>query len=143
MDISSISSMYTDMYITAANQSASKLEEQLEGADYSQSSDDELLDACKQFEAYFVEQMFKAMMKTVPASEGTSNYTSTMMDYYKDQMVQSMAEETSEQNSLGLAQMLYEQMKRNYGIVDIPEAEKTDAVKSGAEDAVSAGVSAV
>lgn len=123
MDIGNISSMYTEMYTSAANQSASKLENRLDGADYTQSSEDELLDACKQFEAYFVEQMFKAMLKTVPASEGTSNYTSTMMDYYKGQMVQSMAEQTSEQNSLGLAQMLYEQMKRNYGIVDIPETE--------------------
>ena len=39
-----------------------------------------------------------------------------MMDYYKDQMVQDIAEQTSEQSGLGLAQMLYEQMKRNYGL---------------------------
>ncbi len=125
MDISGISSMYTDLYTSAANQSASQLENQLDGADFTTSSEDELMDACKQFEAYFVEQMFKSMLKTVPASEETSNYTSTMMDYYKDQMVQSMAEETTEQNSLGLAQMLYEQMKRNYGIADIPQVSES------------------
>ena len=43
-----------------------------------------------------------------------------MMDYYKDQMVQAMAEETTNQNGgFGLAQMLYEQMKRNFGTADI------------------------
>lgn len=38
------------------------------------------------------------------------------MDYYKDKMIQGMAEQTTEQSGLGLAQMLYEQMKRNYGL---------------------------
>ena len=45
------------------------------------------------------------------------------MDFYRDQLIQSMAEETSGQNSFGLAQMLYEQMKRNYGISEIPGEE--------------------
>ena len=75
------------------------------------------MDACVQFEAYFVEQMYKAMMKTIPSNEDTSNYTSNMMDYYKDQLIQGMAEQTSSRDGgLGLAQMLYEQMKRNYGL---------------------------
>ena len=118
MDISNITSMYSDVYSTAANQTASKLQNQLDGADYTASTKEELMDACKQFEAYFVEQMYKAMMKTVPQSEGTSTYASSMMDYYKDQMIQGIAEETTNQGEggLGLAQMLYEQMARNYGI---------------------------
>lgn len=113
-DFSNITGMYGDMYSNAANQSASKLQDKLEGADYSKASDAELMNACKQFEAYFIEQMYKGMMKTVPQSEETSNYTSSIMDYYKDQMLQGLAEETSNQNGgVGLAQMLYEQMKRN------------------------------
>ena len=59
MDISSIASMYSDTYATAANQAASKLQNQIGGTDYSKASDEELMDACKQFEAYFLEQMFK------------------------------------------------------------------------------------
>ena len=43
-----------------------------------------------------------------------------MMDYYKDQMIQTMAAETTNQNSIGLAQMLYEQMKRNFGAAQLP-----------------------
>ena len=125
MDYSDITSMYGNTYATAANQSASRLQSSIGNKNYAAASTDELMDACKQFEAYFVEQMFKAMMKTVPSSENTSNYTSTMMDYYKDQMVQSMAEENTNQGGFGLAQMLYEQMKRNYGIVDIPQSFET------------------
>ena len=96
--------------------SASSLQNKLNGTDYSKATDDELLNACKQFEAYFVEQMYKGMWKTIPQSEESSNSTSTLMDYYKDKMIQGMAEQTTEQSGLGLAQMLYEQMKRNYGL---------------------------
>ena len=116
MDLSNITSMYSDVYANAANQSASKLQEKLDGADYSKATDDELMDACKQFEAYFVEQMYKAMLKTIPENEEMSSSTSTMLDYYKDQMIQGIAEQTTEQNGMGLAQMLYEQMRRNYGV---------------------------
>lgn len=122
MDYSDVASMYSNTYASAANQTAARLQNTLDSANYSAASKDELMDACKQFEAYFVEQMFKAMMKTIPSDSNTSNYTSTMMDYCKDQMVQSMAEENTTQGGFGLAQMLYEQMKRNYGISDIPEA---------------------
>ena len=142
VDMSDITSMYSDVYASAANQTANKLQNQL-GADYSKATDEELMNACKQFEAYFVEQLYKGMLKTIPKSEETSNYTSSILDYYKDQMIQKVAEQTTEQTGLGLAQMLYEQMKRNYGIADIPavdkdadadvpEAEDTDAVEEAA-----------
>ncbi|MBO5166152.1 MAG: rod-binding protein [Lachnospiraceae bacterium] len=114
MDINGLSA-YTDLYQTQVSQSTSKLENELK-SDYAQATNDELMDACKEFEAYFVEQMFKEMMKTIPESETTSSYTSNLMDYYKDSMVQEIASDSTEQNSLGLAQMLYEQMKRNYGL---------------------------
>ncbi len=116
MDISNITSMYSDVYANATNQAASKLQSKIDGADYSKATDEELMDACKQFEAYFVEQMYKGMLKTIPKSEESSGSIGTMMDYYEDQMVQQLAEQTTEQSGLGLAQMLYEQMKRNYGV---------------------------
>ena len=60
------------------------------------------------------------MMKTIPSESEGSGSMDSMLDYYKDQMVQSIAEETTNQNGgLGLAQMLYEQMRRNYGLDDI------------------------
>lgn len=133
-DMTDITAMYSDTYASAANQRASQLQNKISGADYSRATDDELLDACKQFEAYFIEQMYKGMLKTIPESEETSNYTSTIMDYYKDQMIQGMAEETSKQSGLGLAQLLYEQMKRNYGITDLTVAETAAVASAVTED---------
>ncbi|MCM1568158.1 MAG: rod-binding protein [Roseburia sp.] len=113
MDISGLTSSYDDIYSKAASQSADKLEGQLKN-DYSKATDDELMDVCKQFESYFLEQVFKEMQKTVTMDESTSD--STMIDYFKDQAVQKIAADSTEQNGLGLAQMLYEQMRRNYGM---------------------------
>lgn len=115
MDFSNITSMYSDVYANAANQSASRLKSQLESNSAS-SSDDELMDVCKQFESYFLEQVFKEMQKTIPNNEDSDASTSQLVDYFKDQMIQEIASESTEQSGLGIAQMLYEQMKRNMGV---------------------------
>ena len=59
-DFSSVTGMYSDMYSTAANQTASKLQNKLADADYSKATDAELMNACRQFEAYFIEQIGRA-----------------------------------------------------------------------------------
>ncbi len=115
MDISNLTSTYNDIYASASNTAASKLEGQLK-TDYSKATDDELMDACKQFEAYFLEQVFKGMEKTIVKSEDSSSSGNSMLDFFKDEMIQDVAADATEQNSLGLAQMLYDQMKRNYGV---------------------------
>lgn len=116
IDRSGLNSMYAD-YIKepAKNQTASKIGESV-NVDYSNASDKELMDACKEFEAYFVEQMFKEMQKTIPKSETTDSSTASLVDYFKDNMTQQIAADSTETQSLGLAQMLYEQMKRNYDV---------------------------
>ena len=55
MDISSIygsSALDSTAYTNAANQTASKLQNQLNGSDYTKATDDELMDACR----YYFEQ---------------------------------------------------------------------------------------
>lgn len=85
--------------------------------DLSTATDDELMNVCKEFEAYFVEQVFKSMQKMVPEHEYESTSTKTMMEYYQDELITQYAQSaTQEGEGLGLAQMLYEQMKRNYEI---------------------------
>ena len=79
-----------------------------------------------------MEQMYKSMLKTIPKNEASSASNETMMDYYKDQMVQGIAKETTEQSGLGLAQMLYEQMRRNYGL-DTPSVNSAESSDSPAE----------
>ena len=115
MDISSI---YNNYINTTGNTSktASGLEKTLK-SDMSQQSEDELLGACKQFEAYFYEQVFKKMEEAmVPKSEMSSGSQSTLVDYFKDNLISEYAKSAADQSENGLAQMLYEQMKRNYDL---------------------------
>ncbi len=63
MDLNGLSSIYTDYMKTQSDdQRLEKMKadwkEKNKGTD-----DEQLMDACKQFEAYFVEQMFKEMWK--------------------------------------------------------------------------------
>lgn len=115
MDLSGLSSIYTDFQKTQSdNQKLEKMK-----ADWKEKSkgtdDEQLMDACKQFESYFVEQMFKEMQKTVPETDYSFQSTGTMVDYYKDNMLQELASMSTESGGLGLAQMLYEQMKITTG----------------------------
>ena len=112
LTIDGLSSLY-DTKSTA--NSANKLEDTL-NSDLSVATEDELMAVCKDFEAYFTEQMFKAMQKMIPESESVSSSTRQLQDYYKEQMVLGLAEQSAQGEGLGLAQMLYEQMKRNYGL---------------------------
>ena len=109
---------------------------------YASTADEEkLLDACKQFESYFVEQMYKQMMATVPDDPLDSGTNSTLVDYYKDNLVKEYASQTTEQEGLGLAKMLYEQMKRNIGQTpeDIDAKAEQAAIDSGAVKPESTG----
>lgn len=115
IDGNSLISAYDSYVQQVAGNAASGAASVSASKDYSKASDAELMDACKQFEAYFLEQCFKEMMKTVKTEE-TSGSMSTLVDYYKDEMVQRISSQATETQSLGLAQTLYEQMKRNYNL---------------------------
>ena len=117
MAISVGSDYYLNNSLTSQSATkAEKLSSSLRAMDSAAASDEELLESCKEFEAYFTEQMFKAMQKMIPESESVSSSTRQLQDYYKEQMIQSYAEQSAQGEGLGLAQMLYEQMKRNYGL---------------------------
>lgn len=110
------SSYYSDYYTQASNASASALENTLSKVDTKTATEEELLDACKEFEAYFVEQLYKGMEKTIMKAEDEESSTS-YMDYFGDMQIQEYAKLVTDQgDGIGLAQQLYEQMKRNYGL---------------------------
>ena len=120
--VSSIDSLKTSStYNTSA--STKSLENSLSSSDLSTASDEKLLSVCKDFESYFVEQVFKGMQKMVPKDEddSTSSSSSSLTDYYKDELTSKYASSATESNGgqgFGIAKILYEQMKRNYGTTE-------------------------
>lgn len=117
MDIGGVSSAYAD-YMTkqASDNKAAALQNKLENSGTA-ADEKELKEACKEFEAYFVEQVFNSMLETTKVfSDDDNGYASKMVDYFKDFAVQELCDKVTEGSGLGLANTLYEQMKRNYGI---------------------------
>lgn len=126
--------------------SSNKLQDRLNNSDFSKATDDELMEVCKDFEAYFTEQMMKAMVKMAKVdgdtdndnmysslfglSEDSGSYMTTMASYFGDNIVSELAKTVTESQGgkgLGIAQTLYEQMKRNYSI---PDMEETGTVET-------------
>lgn len=116
MDISGLSNVYTDYMNQQAESVSSKKMQDTVSKDYSNATDEELLDVCKQFESYFMEQVFKQMEKTIIKDKSSSGNTTALVDYFKDSALQELTKTSTETQGLGIAQMLYEQMKRNYGL---------------------------
>lgn len=75
----------------------------------SEATDEEMMNACKEFETYFVQQVFEEMKKTVHSSDDDNDY----MQQFGDILTESYAKSVSDTEQLGIAKMLYESMKRN------------------------------
>lgn len=101
---------------------ASALEKKLNSSGMEDATDEELLDACKEFEAYLIEQVLKEVKESIPKSEEEDNkYT----EYFGDMMLQEYASLLTERGDLGIAQTLYESMKNNINAVNIKNVEAT------------------
>ncbi|MCR5734093.1 MAG: rod-binding protein [Lachnospiraceae bacterium] len=118
MDIGSVGSDYINQLnqtVSKTLASGSDLEKKLK-SDKSEATDEELMGVCKEFEAYFIEQVFKEMKKSVNITQASDNATQSLLDYYGDNLITEYAKGAADQQENGLAKMLYDQMKRNYDL---------------------------
>ena len=101
-------------YNTAVSQSATETKAkdlQHSLSNLKGSSDEELMDVCKSFESYFLEQVFKSMEKTIMEDKNSAT-NSGATSYFKDMLTQKYAENATQTGGYGIAQQLYESMKR-------------------------------
>lgn len=130
--MSGVNSVYNNgSYV---NSSGNSIQDKINNSDLSKATDDELMEVCKDFESYFVEQMMKAMVKMADVdgdgddniyasmfsvTENSDAGMSTMASFFGDELMSNVSEMMVNSQSgqgLGIAQTLYQQMKRNYGI---------------------------
>ena len=133
--ISNINSIYSNNS-TYTNVTTNSISNKLNSTDLSTATDDELMEVCKDFESYFVEQMMKAMVKmsSIDGSDSDNIYASlfgvtedsdsgmsTLSSYFGDELVSQMAGQVTETQGkgLGIAETLYKQMKRNYSVKEV------------------------
>ena len=126
MDIGNISNLTDYSASLASAQNAQKLSSNAQAA----KTDDEMLDACKEFETYLWEQVIKSMKSASEVfSDGEKNQ---QVDFFMDTAITKTAEQMTEQSlgSNSLAMQMYEQMKRNSGLT-VEEILAKNAAEQG------------
>ncbi len=93
--------------------------------------DGKMMEACKEFEAYMLEQVYKQMQKTVMKEEQDNQYLS----YFGDMQIQQYAKTASDQGTIGLAQQLYASMKRQASGLSPEEVNALEEAKRAAAEA--------
>lgn len=102
--------LFTQMQNSKNDTKAVGLQNKLSGINKESATDEELMEVCKEFEAYLVEQVFDRMKDAMTDSEEEE---SDYLNYFGDMMYQEYANTIAQNGELGLAQQLYESMKRN------------------------------
>lgn len=121
MDLTGLSG-YTNYMVESNSDAAEELKNRINQA--SDADDAELLEVCKQFEAYLWEQVLKGMEKTAKIfsdNKDEDGYAGNMVDVFKDTAMQEIAKQITadSEGPNSLAQILYEQMKRNINPVTL------------------------
>lgn len=102
--------IYSQLQKSANDTKAGSLQNKLSGINTGEATDEEMMSVCKEFESYLVEKVMKQMKEAMTDSEEEEN---EYLSYFGDMMYQEYAKQIAENGELGLAQQLYESMKRN------------------------------
>ena len=117
MEIDGLTSTFLNQVNSAQTSENARKVQNLTNSDLFKATDEELMDACKEFEAYLMEQVMQRMEKTTSLfSEEEEDANSSLVNYFMDSTIQSVAGDITEKQGLGIAQTLYESMKRQYNI---------------------------
>ncbi len=91
------------------------------------SSREEMENAVKEFEKYFVEQMLEKVEESMKSDEeGTDTSVSKLTDYFMSTLNSKLADELIEQSGSRFTAEMVEQMARNIGISPV-DAQAVDA----------------
>lgn len=123
--------LYSQMQKSKNDTKAIGLQNKLSGINGETSTDEEIMEVCKEFEAYLVEKVFDQMKDALTDSEEEEG---DYLTYFGDMLYQEYAKQISENGELGLAQQLYESMKQN---TVTPVKEALQNVTEAAEAAAS------
>ena len=106
------------------------LTNQIKKSSSADATDEEMLSACKEFEAYLVEQVYKQVQSTTKSDDFDDN---PYADYAYDLQAQQYAKLVSDQGKLGLAQQLYESMKKQNAAVTPEELHEMEQAATVAD----------
>ena len=106
---------------------ADKITKAVSSLDIKSASDEEMMEACKSFEAYFTEKILKSMKETfAPPEEEEGDY----MEQFGDLLYQEYAKMAADSGSIGIAKQLFESMKLQQQAVTPEELEAQKAAEA-------------
>lgn len=112
MAVSSIGDTYFTNYFADASDAVSdRVTNQIQNAE----TDEETLDACKQFEAYMIQQMFKSMEESAKVfSDDDEDSSGDYVEMFQDNYLSTIAEQmVNSGQGLGIAEQLYDSINQN------------------------------
>ena len=107
------SSLYHTYSQVAQSSNASLLQGTL-GSVNGETSDEQLMEACKSFESYFVQQVLEETKKALVGKDEEEE--GEYMQYFGDILTEQYANQITESGSIGLAKQLYESVKGTYNL---------------------------
>ena len=115
MAISVDNTYFTNYSMDTSSVAADKVSGNIQNAE----TDEEMLDACRQFESYMIQQLYKNMEKVAKAfsdddedDSDSSGYVNMFSDNYLEEIANKMVYSGQ---GLGIAEKLYESIKINQG----------------------------
>ena len=116
LSIDGMASMLNTSNANMNNYNADKVQNSLNSVSTS-TSEDELLQVCKDFQSYFIEEVIKEIKNDMTEEdEEADSSVATLTDYHMDSAIELISDQVLDQSGASFTQQLYEQMKRNYGI---------------------------
>lgn len=79
----------------------------------SEKDNEQLKEACREMEAYFIQQLYKTMKTSTQLGEGIipkGQYEET----FEDMLIEEQSKEATKAGGIGLADMLYKQLSKEY-----------------------------
>ena len=142
MSLSINNNMYDYLTQTAQNANSSASAGAVNSAVNSinaDSSEEEMKQAIKDFESYFVEQILKNVQESLKSDEDSSN--AQLTEFFMGQVGEQLADQIVDQVGNRMTQTLYEQMCRNYSIPQAQETADATDVTGAAQTALAGAVS--
>ena len=112
MAVSSIGDTYFTNYSADATDAVSdRVTNQIQNA----GTDEEMLDACKQFEQYMIQQMLKSMEESAKVfSDDEDDSSGDYVEMFQDNYLSAIAEQmVNSGQGLGIAEQLYNSINQN------------------------------
>ena len=120
MDIKGIGNDITNAYsqITNSEESENDFQKIFDQAIDNQ-DDEELKEACQEFEAYFVQRLFTEMRKTIP--DGGLTESSSEGEIYEEMLDEEYSKTISQSSGIGIASTLYKQLSPKSDVLPAKE----------------------